>query len=306
MRLGNLAGQTRGISSNTSITITVSTNWTTNPDSTSQYEVKAYPDSTSAYTVKAYPDNTSVYTVEAYPENGSQYELVERDAYRALFFEGSEDHNVATGGTTTTLVDSRSNWTTNFWGVVIIVDGAGHGQCRWVYSNTSTTITIDGTWTAPDVNSRYVLVETPKENYFGDPASYAVRELCTNEWNTYQIARQTNIDAVRSTLNSSLGFTASDYIEIPTFFNRFSTPNEAVALMPNMVNSLVDTSRIIIAKPFGPRDPNGNDVFEEKVKAEITGLTEYFIDDWDTYHLGDGEVHCGTNTTRDPPGTTWW
>ena len=111
---------------------------------------------------------------------------------------------------------------------------------------------------------------------------------------------------MRSTLNSSFGFTASDYIEIPTLFNKYSSQNEAVVLMPNMVNSLVDTSKIIIAKPFGPRDSSGNDVFEEDVKAKITSLTEHFIDDWDTYHLSGGEVHCGTNATRKPPGTTWW
>ncbi|WUO34737.1 protein-arginine deiminase domain-containing protein [Streptomyces sp. NBC_00286] len=30
-----------------------------------------------------------------------------------------------------------------------------------------------------------------------------------------------------------------------------------------------------------------------------------YIDDWYTYHLGQGEVHCGTNTLRDT-SAAWW
>ena len=39
------------------------------------------------------------------------------------------------------------------------------------------------------------------------------------------------------------------------------------------------------------------------------GMTLHFIDDWWTYHVKEGEVHCGTNERRDfPPAGTpkWW
>ena len=31
----------------------------------------------------------------------------------------------------------------------------------------------------------------------------------------------------------------------------------------------------------------------------------HFVDDWDVYHMGLGEVHCGTNMTRSPRDN-WW
>ena len=52
----------------------------------------------------------------------------------------------------------------------------------------------------------------------------------------------------------------------------------------------------------------GKDLFqtdlETKLKAE--GLTPLDIDDWDTYHIRAGEVHCGTNTLRTPTFSDWW
>jgi protein-arginine deiminase len=39
--------------------------------------------------------------------------------------------------------------------------------------------------------------------------------------------------------------------------------------------------------------------------ASSPTLQWHFIDDWDTYHLGLGEVHCGTNVRRTPTAS-WW
>lgn len=72
--------------------------------------------------------------------------------------------------------------------------------------------------------------------------------------------------------------------------------------------ALADARRIWI--------PEDNvDLFEAYVHlvlAEI-GLTVHFIDDWDTYHSAEGEIHCGTNAKRTPPeaasgysGPYWW
>ena len=30
-----------------------------------------------------------------------------------------------------------------------------------------------------------------------------------------------------------------------------------------------------------------------------------YLDDWETYHLGMGEIHCGTNTLRNT-SAAWW
>ncbi|WP_328767460.1 protein-arginine deiminase family protein [Streptomyces sp. NBC_00286] len=41
------------------------------------------------------------------------------------------------------------------------------------------------------------------------------------------------------------------------------------------------------------------------VVRNSAGLKVSYIDDWYTYHLGQGEVHCGTNTLRDT-SAAWW
>lgn len=50
----------------------------------------------------------------------------------------------ATGGSTTTIVDSTKNWTTDQWQgfYVFIIDGTGEGQCARITSNDATTLTV--------------------------------------------------------------------------------------------------------------------------------------------------------------------
>ena len=39
--------------------------------------------------------------------------------------------------------------------------------------------------------------------------------------------------------------------------------------------------------------------------AMPAGYTVTHVDDWYTYHVNIGEVHCGTNNTRTPTAN-WW
>jgi hypothetical protein len=45
-----------------------------------------------------------------------------------------------------------------------------------------------------------------------------------------------------------------------------------------------------------------------KVGKEGNGLKVYFADDWDVYHILDGEVHCGSNPEAGAPflDKKWW
>jgi len=91
-----------------------------------------------------------------------------------------------------------------------------------------------------------------------------------------------------------------------------------IALMPGMVNMLVITRstfaqhQLAIPKPFGPvTTPGSRDVFEQDLVSRLTplGYTDSqirFIDDFDSYHIFDGEVHCGTNSKRAAHSTLWW
>ncbi|MFE8964026.1 protein-arginine deiminase domain-containing protein [Streptomyces iakyrus] len=79
------------------------------------------------------------------------------------------------------------------------------------------------------------------------------------------------------------------------------------AYVPGAVNGvLLGRDRYLAPRQWGPVI-GGKDVFTEAVTAvyQRVGLKVSYIDDWYTYHLGMGEVHCGTNTLRDATAA-WW
>ncbi len=79
------------------------------------------------------------------------------------------------------------------------------------------------------------------------------------------------------------------------------------AYVPGAVNGvLLSPTRYLAPKQWGPVI-GGKDIFTEAVTSVYAkaGFTTSYIDDWYTYHIGMGEVHCGTNTLRDT-GTPWW
>lgn len=79
------------------------------------------------------------------------------------------------------------------------------------------------------------------------------------------------------------------------------------AYVPGAVNGvLLGRDRYLAPRQWGPVI-GGKDIFTEAVTAAYlrVGLKVSYIDDWYTYHLGMGEVHCGTNTLRDATAA-WW
>ncbi|MET9816247.1 MULTISPECIES: protein-arginine deiminase domain-containing protein [unclassified Streptomyces] len=79
------------------------------------------------------------------------------------------------------------------------------------------------------------------------------------------------------------------------------------AYVPGAVNGvLLARDRYLAPRQWGPVI-GGKDIFTEAVSAayQRVGLKVSYIDDWYTYHLGMGEVHCGTNTLRDATAA-WW
>ncbi|MFJ7073546.1 protein-arginine deiminase domain-containing protein [Streptomyces sp. NPDC098781] len=79
------------------------------------------------------------------------------------------------------------------------------------------------------------------------------------------------------------------------------------AYVPGAVNGiLLSRDRYLAPRQWGPVI-GGKDIFTQAVTAAYVrvGLKVSYIDDWYTYHLGMGEVHCGTNTLRDA-SAAWW
>ncbi|WP_254389971.1 protein-arginine deiminase domain-containing protein [Streptomyces sp. AC550_RSS872] len=79
------------------------------------------------------------------------------------------------------------------------------------------------------------------------------------------------------------------------------------AYIPGAVNGVVlGKDRYLAPKQWGPVI-GGKDIFTEAVNAAYrkAGTRVSYIDDYETYHLMMGEVHCGTNTLRDI-SAPWW
>ncbi|XP_004637740.1 protein-arginine deiminase type-4 [Octodon degus] len=116
------------------------------------------------------------------------------------------------------------------------------------------------------------------------------------------------IDWNRVVLKRELGLEEGDIIDVPQLFNLTTKWGlKAQAFFPNMVNMLVLGKHVGIPKPFGPII-NGRCCLEEKVRSllEPLGLHCTFINDYDSYHVRHGEVHCGTNVRRKPFAFKWW
>jgi hypothetical protein len=124
---------------------------------------------------------------------------------------------------------------------------------------------------------------------------------------SYNAACQAAIDAVREQVKAGFGVEDADIVTLPALFRPLGSLQRAVAHMPNMVNALVLGGRFITADPFGPV-VGGVDAFKQPVLDALQplGLAVDFVDDWSPYHVGLGEVHCGTNSVRTPPGEPWW
>jgi protein-arginine deiminase len=109
-------------------------------------------------------------------------------------------------------------------------------------------------------------------------------------------------------LMDTLGLDEQDIIYAPVTFKRAHPRTRRVlAFFPDMVNHLILNGYHIIPKPYGPII-NGKDLFEEMMCNALPSSCQVrFIDDWHSYHELSGEVHCGTNTLREPfDDVRWW
>jgi protein-arginine deiminase len=123
------------------------------------------------------------------------------------------------------------------------------------------------------------------------------------------------IDVEREKFKAALGLTEEDIIRIPSLFEVVSQcGGDVAALIPGTPNLIVGNpdngSNPVLFPPDpwfrGSTAPQSEDpVIADFINRMPDGVDVQFLDDWNTYHLGLGEVHCGTNVIRTPIAN-WW
>lgn len=166
---------TAGTQANYSIesqVLTVDSAWTVTPDSTSVFKVK-----TGLVIMVSSAAAAPFFTMQAYDIISDTWYIL--PAMQGIFSAAGTDcsverttenssiweRGIATGGSTTTLIDDShgvdvASWKINQWANywVYIYSGVGAGQIRQIASNTATTLTWTTVGTAPTSTSRYLII----------------------------------------------------------------------------------------------------------------------------------------------------
>jgi protein-arginine deiminase len=107
-------------------------------------------------------------------------------------------------------------------------------------------------------------------------------------------------------IKQETGLTDAEIIKVP--FLHETLNGSSVAYQPGMVNGIyISDTHFVVPDPHGPVI-DGQDIFKQAMIAALApfDITVHFAEDWDTYHRQHGEVHCGTNSTRQIPSAKWW
>ncbi|MBX3201085.1 MAG: protein-arginine deiminase [Labilithrix sp.] len=114
------------------------------------------------------------------------------------------------------------------------------------------------------------------------------------------------VDAQLEVLKEELGLEEDEIVRVP--FLHADYGGKSIAYQPGVVNGVyLSDTRFGAPDPHGPII-GGKDIFKTAFSEPLAkiGVTVEYIENWDEYHLGGGEVHCGTNSTRAIPEERWW
>ncbi len=198
----------------------------------------------------------------------------------------------------------------------------------WKLLVASTTLAVQMLQAQQTAGNGSVLLYPGKQRYDMnggetlEPAQVSIDQvLADTDLMMWSQQSQTEIDADIVTLKQDVGLTDDEIIEIPTLFEQDCDGGGdcgKLAFTPGTVNSLVFGDTIMMPNPFGPTI-NGVDIFQQDLTSRLAmavnglgstgqGLSVNFVDDWDTYHILAGEVHCGSNPEAPAPfaSVKWW
>jgi protein-arginine deiminase len=114
------------------------------------------------------------------------------------------------------------------------------------------------------------------------------------------------IDGQLAIIKAATGLADAEIIRIPFLHMPYS--QGLIAYQPGMVNGLyIAPGHFVAPDPHGP-DIEGKDIFKVAMEQRLApfGVAVHWAEDWDLYHRAMGEIHCGTNATRQIPETKWW
>lgn len=134
-----------------------------------------------------------------------------------------------------------------------------------------------------------------------------LRSLNEDLWDDYL---EPNLEIIKE----ETGLTDDDILWLPGLFE--VTPQcggATAALIPGMANLIVanlpgQATKLFMADPFLRTDPDdqSTDPMIARVRELFPADNEvFFLDDFWVYHMGLGEVHCGSNVIRTPV-SDWW
>ena len=134
---------------------------------------------------------------------------------------------------------------------------------------------------------------------------------------------QIRINGVQSSIQEEVGLrrnsptgpyqqflSADAFLTLPVIFfgiwDGALSDHSGVAFTPDLANLLPATSALFVfPRQCGPRSSANQDVCEAATSATMGSQARY-ADDWDYYHTGHGEVHCGTAALRAFFTFKWW
>ena len=147
--------------------------------------------------------------------------------------------------------------------------------------------------------------------FAGQPTQTTINTI-VNDTNlmTFNDEVQARLDSDKATLESITGLTDADFIDVPVFYQPIASSglNFSVAQMPGVQNCIPVNDTLYVPDPVGPKDANGNDVWQQQFLAAVApaGLSVVFVDVFTSYHLLEGEAHCGSNVLYKPYDAPWW
>jgi len=100
---------------------------------------------------------------------------------------------------------------------------------------------------------------------------------------------------------AEMGLRPEDLIQLPMLYH-----TDGKGFFPDMVNSVLMNGHLLVPAPNGP-EVDGVDLLEVDMRSLMARapLQVHFLDD-QQYHRWSGNVHCATNTRRDPYSIPWW